>query len=686
VWSSPPRPALRSRDLALVLTLSLLASVATGCGGDESTRTSALFDLRTGAQQDLFALPWPNDLRRKTDGTLDLARLGEGQIGLIKEWLDAATRGGFSRNSAAYFRFSRAIDPACLPATPAASLLPGASVFWVNIERSSARYTQRVPVRVRFSTDKGLYIDENSLAVLPVNGFTLEPQTRYAVIVTEGLCDTHGDAVQAEANFLKLISASAPGAADADLAAPWATYQVLRDYLADVSLTGVVSAAVFTTGDLTALLARARQVIHRLPAPTATELTAAVDSTQYIELRGSYEAPNFQQGTVPYMTQGGGITLDASGDPVAAKTEKLRFAITIPKEPMPAAGYPLVLYAHGTGGDYRSFISGGTADRVARVTDDDGHTIAAMAMASIDQNLHGPRGTGLPDLTFYNVQNPTAFVANSMQSGIDDFALLRMLKELRVSSVPWSSSSKRTGDLTFDPPLRFDTDRLFFMGHSQGSFTGVLFLAYEPEIKGAVLSGAGGGAILELLERTEPINTRLVLELALREAPDEFHPVMNLLQQAAEGSEALNYGQMLIRRRASGVSAKHIYMSQGFVDHYVPNVTTDALATSIGVPLLGPIIRKVDGLELEGLDAHPLPVRGNLDVDGKAITGGLLQYRAVAQGKTCNVSTDCDGGYCDAGQCYNDGHFVTYRESSAIRHFTRFLATMSREVTPTIGP
>ena len=43
---------------------------------------------------------------------------------------------------------------------------------------------------------------------------------------------------------------------------------------------------------------------------------------------------------------------------------------------MPASGWPVVLYAHGTGGNYLSFVSGGVAERLAR---------AGLASVGVDQ-------------------------------------------------------------------------------------------------------------------------------------------------------------------------------------------------------------------------------------------------------------------------------------------------------------
>src|SRR5262249_15065769 len=146
---------------------------------------------------------------------------------------------------------------------------------------------------------------------------------------------------------------------------------------------------------------------------------------------------------------------------------------------MPGDGWPIVIYAHGTGGDYRSFIDDGTAGRLAA---------EGLAAISIDQVLNGQRDpTGHdPNLTVYNFVNPIAGRDNFRQGAADDFQLLRLAVRLNVGG------------------NHFDASKIYFFGHSQGGGTGPPFLAAEPRITGAVLSGAAGLIYIAFLLKTEP--------------------------------------------------------------------------------------------------------------------------------------------------------------------------------------
>ncbi len=678
---------------ALVATLLLLSS----CGSDPPEITKAIFDVRNKGPHELYAYPYPNDLRRRDDGSIDLAHMATAlkKNDLVQRYIDVVAGGklgGFGLGAGAFLRFSGPIDTSHLPAGPLESTRAGEVVSFVNIDKRSPRYGKRVPFRVQFTQSKGTFIGANHLAVLPVTGVPLDPSTTYAVMVHEHLCDPGGAPVQPDTDFSYLLRQSLP-ADQAALARAHKVYAPLRAYLADTGLTGVISAAVFTTSNPTALAGKARQVILRRPAPVARDLVVVKQTSLHHELRGWYSAPNFQAGTVPYSqpAHGGLIKVGSDGLPLVARAESMRFAITVPRGAAPASGWPVVLYSHGTGGSYRSFINSKVSDVLASVKDDQGQVISRLAVVGIDQNLHGNRSPSASvATTFFNFLNPAASVHNIVQSGIDNFSLLRMIMGISEESVPWGRDLGKTGNVTFAPLLRFDPDRVYFMGHSQGGLTGPSFLAHEPQVKAAVLSGAGGGAMLSLLHKKKPVDIGYSLELAVGEPLSVFHPLLNLVQQMTEQGDAVNYGRMFIQNPPPRVDPKHILLTQGIRDGYTPNVTTDALALSVGVPLVEPVERKVPLLEQLGPKKTSAPLAGNITASATKVTGALLQYEPVpvTPEKACTSDSDCGtgGDICYKDRCTDDGHFVVFHDPRAIRQYGRFLATLARHGYPTVSP
>ena len=99
------------------------------CACTSSSGTTALF-AQNGS--DFYDLPYPNDLRRHDDGSLDLSKFPTNSLLVDMYRVDAEKLDGFGLNSAIFARFSGPLDETSLP-DPAASTMPGASVYLVNL-------------------------------------------------------------------------------------------------------------------------------------------------------------------------------------------------------------------------------------------------------------------------------------------------------------------------------------------------------------------------------------------------------------------------------------------------------------------------------------------------------------------------------------------------------------------------
>ena len=612
--------------LPLLLCLSSAA-----CSGSSGGEVRALFEVPRAGEapaDGFYALPFPNDIRVADDGSIDLAdhpRLND----LAGLYLDAimAEQRGFGLSSAGFVRFDGAIDPGSLPGDAAAAASGSASVYLVDVDPDSPARGTLAPALAHFKESEGEAIGPHSLAVLPYPGFPLAERTTYALVVTRRVLSAGGgDPVEPDDDFRALLAADAPD--DPDLARAHAIYQPLRDWLDEAEgdeRDDLAAAAVFTTGAPSELLGRVREVILRdVPAPEAREVTLVDQLDGYRWFDGRYDGPNFQRGEAPYLKagDGGDIAIDPdTGDPVVQHTEDLRFSMSIPMGARPESGWPVAIYAHGTGGDYHSFENDGTARWLAA---------AGIACISIDQVLHGPRNQGAPpDLAFFNLQNPLAARDNSLQGALDDFQLLRLVKGMNLVA----------GGIR----VRFDPGKIFFFGHSQGSLTGVPFVAWEPEIQAAIFSGAGGLLYLSLIHKTEPVDIAALVRLFLRDDPlDEYNPVLALLQMYMERSDSVSYARRL---------TTDVFISEGLIDRYTPVPSIEALATAMRVDLVSPMRREVMGLTLAGRRVLDAPVSGNWE--GGA-TGVLLQYDEAPD---------------------SDGHFVIFDLEDARQQSTQFLAT-----------
>src|SRR5262249_40020979 len=162
--------------------------------------------------------------------------------------------------------------------------------------------------------------------------------------------------------------------------------------------------------------------------------------------------------------------------------------------------WPLVIYAHGTGGSFRSHITEGVAARLASVES------TKMAVLGIDQVGHGTRrgaSTQDPSKRFFNFVNPAAARGNVLQDAADQMALVRFAKNLTLAA-----GTSPTG-----ADIRFGT--LGFWGHSQGATAGAIAMPYTQGVAGALLSGEGASLIDALLYKKSPVNLAAVAPVVL---------------------------------------------------------------------------------------------------------------------------------------------------------------------------
>lgn len=608
---------------------------------------------------EFYELPFPNDIRRGAGGRADLTtypRLNaivDGYTNAISADLD-----GFGLNAAIFVRFGGPIDRASLPATPPASLADDASVYLVDIDPASPDRGQKHPIKLRFEPKKGSTIGANWLSALPYPGFPLAEGTTYALVITNRVrVPGSGLPVEPSSDFVAVAGPDVPN--DAALAAAQHTYAALWTYLDQPGgdeRADVVNAAVFTTQHATDMAGLLRQKIWSLPAPPFGEVIRTSTRASIIMYDGLFVSPNFQVGVPPYSESGGQIELGDDGLPIVQVMETVRFSFALPRlTTMPPGGWPVVIYGTGTGGDFHSYFTDNISANVAP---------QGIALIAMDQVLTGERNPrGLSQQDFYNVFNPQAARHNVLQGAADYFSLSRLLQGLSFVEPPAGIDPGRT--------IRFDATKIYYVGHSQGGLTGVPFLAFEPAVKAAVLSGTSALLYLGVLDKKQPFDIAALVKSYIPDDPfDEFNPVLALVQTWIERSEPANYGPLLARKPTVGadgtpLAPKAIFQTEGFVDSWSPNRAIEAFATSVGGNQIraasGRGIKEIEGLTLRGRQVLTPPVTGNLD----GTTAVLLQYDQLAN---------------------SDGHFVALEVPAAQVQWSQFLGVLARTGTATVPP
>lgn len=595
----------------MALRASLLLLLTLGCADVDPLPIApieAQMELGTGG---FFDDPWPSDLRLTSEGAPDVEGFTNPARLPLLESIKAAVGSsvvGFSVSAPIYFRFSGAIDPGSLPATLQDSIEDDASAYLIDVDPDSPTYLERHPTRTVFVDQETLFWPGHALALRPEHGLTLRANTTYAAVITNDVVDVEGRNTAPSPNLstvLGIAETPLPAAMPAAVAyAP--AVSALTD--AGIDLESLVALTVFTTQDPVTEMIAVRDFIDAAPSPTPVRGSARFVRAEenYQLVRGMYTAPMFMEGDVPFLNEGGAFRFDDAGTPILQGEFEMRFAVSIPNGEMPASGWPLILYAHGTGGDFESFV-GETAERAA---------LAGFAMMGIDQIHHGPRnpsGTGVEILVF-NFLNPDAFRNNTRQAAADFMALARFARDNELDP------------LVLGPGIGFDASQMYFFGHSQGGLNGPLFMAVDDVVQGGVLSGAGGQLAIGLVDKVEPLSIPALAQALLGVGPDEQliyeHPVYALLSTLTDVSDPTNYGQLMAAAPLPGYAPKHVFMTQGLSDQFTPPKSMEALALAARIPILEPAMQLFEASEVVGIPSAGTRAEGNLN----GVTAGLVQF------------------------------------------------------------
>jgi hypothetical protein len=487
----------------------------------------------------------------------------------------------------------------------------------------------------------------------------------------------------------------------ADWLDAWGHYAGLRDWLSEAgtpSADDVAGATVFTTGEPRMVMESIRNAIYTseqlsvLGSPgyfvcdgfgtghfvcatnnfdtSEAGLAGEADkrdcpefaAANYYEVQMRINLPQVQEGDIPYLTvdEGGGLYVDDDGEAKISRHDAVCAGLTVPKGvPMPAEGWPLMIYGHGTGGSFRGGVLP-LAENVSHFAYN-GKDIH-FATLTIDQPMHGNRkGQIAEDLgldegpLFYNFQNPRAAKANYFQGAADVFALVRFAKE---STLPVAGE---IGSVKFNPKF------IMYHGHSQGGGNGPLVAPFEKDLGLMVLSGTGGAVPEGLLGKKEPYDASVGVSIMLHQIEvDLLHPAMHLLQYYFDGIDPGVYGALLDDPPSGkGIHMLHVY---GINDSFTPFTSQRMLATTMNNDLGEPstIEDWYDDIADLGINRVSYPITANRQVNGSTYTRATVEHE-----------NDPSLSLYDQGVPY-DGHFVIYRNGQAINQFLQFVGSWAQ--------
>ncbi|MEN0068578.1 MAG: hypothetical protein AAGA48_41055 [Myxococcota bacterium] len=539
----------------------------TGC--DRATLEAdppALCEAIVEDGEGFFEHPFPHD-NRLVDGRASYADFPQRDVSLVNNVVEVAERSfGWSGYGTLYVPFDAPIDTDRLPDL-AGSLGPDSPVQLVPVDPAEG---SAVPVHVRWFDAPTSLLPANTLAVRPAWGRGMRPGVAYELRLSPTIGCTSPDS-----DGVTIPLTIAP---NTDLLRDMVT--VARAELADASRLG----------------------------DEFTAITPPFEGT--LAFRGRLTIPRWQQGTVPYATEGGDIALDASGLPIVDGYDEVDVAFVHPNKEPPAGGWPVLIHLNGTGGSYvLTYLFGGTLAQ------------GDIAAIGIDLPLHGERGVGPAFEAVVNLDNPLASVMSLLQGAADQVWLADRIASGVAIDTPLG-------------PVPLDPTRIGFQGHSQGGIHGALAAAHwDGKVKAAMFSGTGGGTFQgALFNESTGIDVAglvgLLFDFVEGETLDDFHPLASLIQHAADQADPLNTAPFWFAE--AGLQDRPLpaaLVTLGTADPFTPPLTTQAMAHAAGVPVaFGDYRIPADQVFPPVIDSIPVEEPNAMGFDGSAVTGGIVQY------------------------------------------------------------
>lgn len=575
--------------------------VLAGCGSGFVERPTQV--RYEPGSDDFWAMPLPSDERLQADGSYDLERFPGKRTALSAMWLKAADkrmRGGWSTTSGVFFTTSAAVDPATLT---------DESAYLLSLDDGA-----RVPLSAReFTADAGSLRPANLVGLIPVLGFPRRPLTRYAAVLTDAVKDVSGVPLGRSAAFHDAFTRG-------DGFAP------LR---ARAGAEHVVGATVFTTLDPSAQLRKLVEWEEAQPAPVASGFVAAETYPAFQVVVGAYTVPKLQSGERP---GDGLIEWESDGVPRVSGEQRTRVVLSIPRTPMPAAGFPLMLYFHGSGGEAYEVIDRGPlplTDPPPRPgTPPPGSgpakylAEAGIAALGFDFPLHGKRKDP-PDtsgLELYDLFGDIDGTIDNMDIAAMEAVLVsRLAVGLRI---PAGVSPLISGEVKFDPA------RLTVMGHSMGSTIAIPVASFDPRVRAFVFSGSGGSMIDVALSTTYPQTLKNFAELLLDFPADQHlwhgHPAVHAFQMLWDLTDPTNKAPFVTKGPRPGLQPKPYLQFAGQIDGYFHPLAQQSVIVPLGGQLVGEVVEPLHeaALKLDGRAVAAYPLKGNLN----GVTAGVVQY------------------------------------------------------------
>jgi len=578
---------------------------------------------------------------------------------------------------------SALVDPSTLPADEGSCVADTSAAYLIDLDATDPAKA-RVPCRALWHVDVLSPRTRPLLAVGPAAGVVLDEAHHYAAVLTDRVKTKDGTPIAASSDFQKVQR----GDASAPALYTGAYAKVAADLAGALATDGahVVALAPYTTNDMTRQLFAVRDSIEKAQPPSLAwdmasvapmtpskfaqkvggqlpaGFTASLDDWLGVATKklpdGSddpdsslpvrahdkvaavgtavFEAQNYLQhyydSSNYYVLDHATFAVDGSGNPVPAPdhpTAKIWVSFAVPTAPMPASGYPAVIFQHGLGGSREDFLAiantfckaGWIAVAIDSITFG---ARAPEAMWQIDKTSDFAKAPGAtytgPD-GFADAVMGAHNGSNDMFGGLIDIGALRdQFRQAEIDTAQLVNVLRHGPDLsplaTGGTTPTIDPDRIAYVGQSLGAIEGAAAAAIEPHVQSWVLN-VGGGGVLTALAIHSPIVYSLLQLAALanfgleQATLDEGHPMTTLIQTVMDPGDPIDFARdvVLAPQPLAGqpTRPRNVLQVEVVYDEWVPNEADESLARAGGWGLAQPNVgSNAYVLDYKNLDANKL--------------------------------------------------------------------------------
>jgi len=515
-------------------------------------------------------LAFPDDLLPYSDGgsPVDVARLNR---------LD-----GFSVAATAMVAFEGvAIDDANLPSwhDPAASQDPTCPVQLIDLDSG-----ERLPLFAELDAHPDAVAGESqALLIRPLRAMAFG--TRHAVVLTSALLQADGSLVPAPEGFAGLRD----GDAHPSLQGEQEHFDALFEQLDGLGLQreGLVLAWDFVTGSEGVMHVHLDHLLDTvradMPADASHDPAYLVENTWGVDegdvlsehawrvAEGSFELEGF-------LTADGDFEIGADDLPVSQGDDDVYWMVFVPQSlrDAPAGTAPVVVFGHGILASPKMYLFyeedpmavQALADRLGAImigTEWRGLCTSDLADAAAVAGDFG---------TFHHL-------TDKMMQGLANASALPRLVRTGFADAEVLQARDGSGSL-------IDPERVYYYGISLGGINGANLMAHTDDIDHAVLH-VGGAVWSTMLERSSNWTAfETMMEYGVEDPLDRqvLYAVSQLLWDPVDPIT-----------HTHDLRGRSLLWQESMGDEQVPNLTTHALVRSVGVPLLGPAVEPVLGLE-----------------------------------------------------------------------------------------